>query len=113
MMHLTSVLLPAPFSPSRACTVPGVSVNETSSSAIRSPKRLLMFLAASRGGSKLPGLTLATMAEVSVSDASDADADADAVIGAPDQRWAMSSAGRSTLVRLAELLRIMMPKVSA
>ena len=40
MMHLTSVLLPAPFSPSSAWTVPRSSVSETSSSARTDPNGL-------------------------------------------------------------------------
>ena len=38
--HFTSVLLPAPFSPSSACTVAGRTASVTSSSAVKSPKRL-------------------------------------------------------------------------
>src|SRR5687767_13668503 len=56
MMHLTRVLLPAPFSPSRACTLPGRSWNDTSSSAARLPKRLLISRAQSCGGSGRAGL---------------------------------------------------------
>src|SRR5712671_414919 len=40
MRHFTSVLLPAPFSPSSACTVPGRKRMLTSSRAIKSPKRI-------------------------------------------------------------------------
>src|SRR5262249_26877339 len=42
MMHLTSVLLPAPFSPSNACTLPRATFSDTSSSATKSPKRLVI-----------------------------------------------------------------------
>src|SRR5271170_7491394 len=45
MMHLTSVLLPAPLPPRRACMVPGRTVMETSSSATRDPKRLVTPMA--------------------------------------------------------------------
>src|SRR5260221_9795822 len=41
MMHLTSVLLPAPFSPSSACTLPAASLSETPSSAVNAPKRFV------------------------------------------------------------------------
>ncbi len=47
MMHFTSVLLPAPFSPSRACTVPRRRRSETSDSAISDPKCLLTDIASS------------------------------------------------------------------
>ena len=40
-MHLTSVLLPAPFSPSSACTEPGATFRVTWSSAVKLPKRLV------------------------------------------------------------------------
>src|SRR4051812_45627566 len=55
MMHLTRVLLPAPFSPSRACTLPGLSRNDTSSSATRLPKCLLIPRAESCGGGSRAG----------------------------------------------------------
>ena len=42
MMHLTSVDLPAPFSPSSAWTLPASTRIETSSSAASAPKRLDM-----------------------------------------------------------------------
>ena len=45
MMHLTSVDLPAPFSPSSAWKVPGTTFSETASSAVNSPKRLVMLSA--------------------------------------------------------------------
>ena len=35
--HFTSVLLPAPFSPSSACTVPGATCMLTPSSALKLP----------------------------------------------------------------------------
>ena len=41
-MHLTSVLLPAPFSPSSACTVPRASFSDTLSSATSEPNRLVI-----------------------------------------------------------------------
>jgi hypothetical protein len=41
MMHLTSVDLPAPFSPRSACTLPGVTSIETFSRAVNDPKRLV------------------------------------------------------------------------
>ena len=49
MMHLTSVLLPAPLPPSRACIVPGRTVIETLSSATSEPNRLVMPMADSPG----------------------------------------------------------------
>src|SRR5437868_1989515 len=68
MMHLTRVLLPAPFSPSRARNVPGVSVNDTLDSAWSDPKRLDRLVASRRGGSVLVVVPLAdegrTVAEV-------------------------------------------------
>src|SRR5579859_4158392 len=39
MMHLTSVLLPAPFSPSRARKQPGSSLSDTPESAWSEPNR--------------------------------------------------------------------------
>src|SRR6218665_1133740 len=39
--HLTKVLLPAPFSPSRACTLPGSTFRLTWSIAVKLPKRLV------------------------------------------------------------------------
>ena len=39
--HFTSVLLPAPFSPSSACTVPGSTCIVTRSIAVKLPKRLV------------------------------------------------------------------------
>src|ERR1700761_1896660 len=45
MMHFTSVLLPAPFSPSSACSVPGRTFSSTLSSATKSPKRIVIAMA--------------------------------------------------------------------
>ena len=45
MMHLTSVLLPAPFSPSRAWKLPAGTFSDTWSSAVNSPKRLVIAIA--------------------------------------------------------------------
>src|SRR5262245_37527979 len=42
-MHFTSVLLPAPFSPSSACTVPRRTVIDEATSEVKVPKRLLSF----------------------------------------------------------------------
>src|SRR6478735_2315537 len=39
--HLTSVLLPAPFSPRRACTDPGATFIVTLSIAVKAPNRLV------------------------------------------------------------------------
>src|SRR6516164_550480 len=47
-MIFMSVDLPAPFSPIRACTVPGLTRSETSYSAMTPGKLLLMFRASSR-----------------------------------------------------------------
>src|SRR4249919_1178902 len=44
-MHLTSVDFPAPFSPSRAWKEPGGTVIETSSSAVKEPKRMVIPMA--------------------------------------------------------------------
>ena len=48
-MHLTSVDLPAPFSPSSAWTVPGSTLIDTSSSATSEPKILVMPIVSSEG----------------------------------------------------------------
>ena len=45
MMHLTSVLLPAPFSPSSAWNEPGRTFSSTLSSAAKSPNRMVMAMA--------------------------------------------------------------------
>src|SRR5579863_3535093 len=42
MMHLTSVLLPAPFSPSSAWKVPAAAFTDTLSSARKSANRLVI-----------------------------------------------------------------------
>src|SRR5579863_9425304 len=42
MMHLTSVLFPAPFSPSNACTDPEATLMDTLSKAVIAPKRFVM-----------------------------------------------------------------------
>jgi hypothetical protein len=42
MMHLTSVDLPAPFSPSSAWNEPAGTLIETLSSAVKEPKRMVM-----------------------------------------------------------------------
>src|SRR5687767_8978107 len=57
MMHLTSVLLPAPFSPSNACTVPGSRRSDTSSSTVRPPKLFVIPRAWTRGGTPRVGGT--------------------------------------------------------
>src|ERR1700677_1405990 len=62
MMHLTSVLLPAPFSPSKACTLPGSTRKETSSRARKLPNRLLRPSASSRGGGPRRSVTAWTWA---------------------------------------------------
>src|SRR5471032_548889 len=63
MMHFTSVLLPAPFSPSSACSVPGRTFSSTLSSARKSPKRMVMATAstpkAPDGGGYWPIITRA------------------------------------------------------
>src|SRR3569832_2807082 len=63
MMHLTSVLLPAPFSPSSACKVPGRTFSSTLSSARKSPKRIVIEMAsmpnAPAGGGGSPMITRA------------------------------------------------------
>src|SRR3569832_2368111 len=41
-MHLTSVDLPAPFSPSKAWNEPAGTLMETSSSAVKAPKRMVI-----------------------------------------------------------------------
>ena len=45
MMHFTSVLLPAPFSPSSAWNEPGRTLSSTLSSAMKSPNRMVMAMA--------------------------------------------------------------------
>jgi len=42
IMHLTSVDLPAPFSPSSAWNEPAGTFTETPSSAVKAPKRMVM-----------------------------------------------------------------------
>ncbi len=59
-MHLTSVLLPAPFSPSSARKLPGRSVSDTSVSACNAPKRFERLLASIRGGGPSTGRGAAT-----------------------------------------------------
>ena len=49
MTHLTSVLLPAPFSPSSAWNAPASTFTETSSSAASAPKRLEKPISSSDG----------------------------------------------------------------
>ena len=49
MMHLTSVDLPAPFSPSSAWTVPASTLMDTSSSATSDPKILVIPTVSSEG----------------------------------------------------------------
>ena len=49
MMHLTSVLLPAPFSPRSACTDPRASFSDTFSSARTDPNCLEIPSASSAG----------------------------------------------------------------
>jgi hypothetical protein len=46
----TVVVLPAPFGPRKPKTSPAATVNETSSTAIRSPKRLVRCSTVSAGG---------------------------------------------------------------
>ena len=53
MMHLTSVDLPAPFSPSSAWNEPEGMLTLTLSSAVIDPKRFVMLMASSAGA--LPG----------------------------------------------------------
>src|SRR5882724_217713 len=50
MMHFTSVLFPAPFSPSSAWKVPGAILKETFSFATKEPKRFHTFTSSSGGG---------------------------------------------------------------
>ena len=49
MMHLTSVDFPAPFSPSRAWKDPAGTSIDTSCSAFKAPKDLLMPMVSSDG----------------------------------------------------------------
>ena len=44
MMHFTSVLLPAPFSPSSAWNEPGRTLSSTLSSAVKSPNRMVIAI---------------------------------------------------------------------
>src|SRR6185295_5542580 len=50
--HFTSVLLPAPFSPSRAWKLPGWKRTQTRSSACTAPKRLERSRASTSGGGR-------------------------------------------------------------
>jgi hypothetical protein len=58
MMHLTNVLLPAPFSPSKAWNVPGLRVIETLSNAVMLPNRLVMLITSNFGGLVVSMVTL-------------------------------------------------------
>src|SRR3989442_15227376 len=49
-MHFTSVLFPAPFSPRIAWKAPGASLSDTSSSAVRAPKRFVIPRTSTSGG---------------------------------------------------------------
>src|SRR5262249_54433541 len=72
MMHLTSVLLPAPFSPSKACTLPRATFSDTSSSATKSPKRLVIDTTSTlsaRGVSAACGSIVETLLQPLLNDA--------------------------------------------
>ncbi len=61
MMHLTSVDLPAPFSPSSAWNEPGSTMIDTSSSATSGPKILVMPTVCSDGARTAAGVATATL----------------------------------------------------
>src|SRR6202453_135512 len=71
MMHLTRVLLPAPFSPSSAWTLPGSTRSDTSSRATKAPNRLLRPSASRRGGGPRRSVTSWTCAAVTRSSSRD------------------------------------------
>src|SRR5882757_3497367 len=55
-MHLTSVDLPAPFSPSSAWNEPAGTFTETPSSAVKAPKRMVMPTVSTPTAFLLPSL---------------------------------------------------------
>src|SRR3954453_5489099 len=71
-MHFTSVLLPAPFSPSSAWNEPAGTVSDTSSSAASAPKRLVMLrhsrLIAVAGGGDGAGILIQFKASTTAAD---------------------------------------------
>src|ERR1700744_1885832 len=104
MMHLTSVLLPAPFSPRRAWKVPGGRVRETSSRTTREPKLFLMPRAASLGGVGRGAPRGPRRAAAGFGGGGGGG-------GGGAQRATVSSAGWPGRRRLAELVAIMIPRV--